>query len=103
VGLTASAGVAGWIEFHLLRRKMNKKLGATGVSIAMMGKLWAAAGLAASAACVVEYFMPHHGPILTAVFVLATYGVAYFALTYLLRIKMCMELIGKFTKRMGVG
>lgn len=103
VGLTASAGVAGWIEFHLLRRKMNKKLGATGVSIAMMGKLWAAAGVAASAACVVEYFMPHHGPILTAVFVLATYGVAYFALTYLLRIKMCMELIGKFTKRMGVG
>lgn len=25
-GLTASAGVAGWIEFHLLRRKMNQKL-----------------------------------------------------------------------------
>jgi putative peptidoglycan lipid II flippase len=103
VGLTASAGVAGWIEFHLLRRKMNKRLGPTGVSAAMMVKLWGAASLAALSACVVEYYLPKHGPIFRALFVLSTYGVAYFAVTYLLRIKLCMDLVSKLIKRMGVG
>ena len=103
VGLTASAGVAGWIEFHLLRRKLNKKLGPTGVAIAMMGKLWAAAGLAALAACVVEYFLPGYGPIITAVVVLSIYGVAYFGTTYLLRIKVCVDVVGKILRRVGIG
>jgi putative peptidoglycan lipid II flippase len=102
VGLTASAGVAGWIEFHLLRRKLNKKLGPTGVSIAMMGKLWVAAGLAALAACVVEHFVPGYGPIITAMMVLSVYGVAYFAITYLLRIKVCVDVLGKILRRAGL-
>jgi len=103
VGLTASAGVAGWIEFHLLRRKLNKRIGATGVPAAMMVKLWGAAGLAALAACAVEHFMPGYGPIVTAMFVLSTYGVAYFAVTYLLRIKICMDVLGKLLRRVGIG
>jgi putative peptidoglycan lipid II flippase len=103
VGLTASAGVAGWIEFHLLRRKMNKRLGPTGVSAAMMMKLWGAASVAALLACIVEYYLPNRGPIFRALFVLSTYGVAYFAATYLLRIKVCVELIGKITRRIGIG
>ena len=102
VGLTASAGLAGWIEFHLLRRKMNRKLGPTGVSVSMMAKLWSAASLAALAAYVVEHYLSDHGPIITAMFVLSTYGVAYFAVTFLLRIKVCVEVVGKVTRRMGI-
>jgi hypothetical protein len=37
-----------------------------------------------------------------ALFVLSTYGVAYFAVTYLLRITLCVELIGKFMRRAGI-
>ncbi|HUA80857.1 MAG TPA: murein biosynthesis integral membrane protein MurJ [Dyella sp.] len=103
VGLTASAGVAGWIEFHLLRRKMNKKLGATGVTASMMIKLWSAAVLAALAACAVEHYTPEHRPIVTALFVLSTYGVAYFAVTFLLRVAVCREVLGKVTRRIGLG
>lgn len=103
VGLTASAGVAGWIEFHLLRTTMNRKLGPTGVSAAMMVKLWGAASLAAFLAYVVERYMPSRGPIITALFVLSTYGVAYFGLTYLLRIRVCVELLGKIMRRAGIG
>ena len=45
-GLTASAGVAGWVEFALLRRGMHRTLGA-GVSISgFVAKLWLAAALA---------------------------------------------------------
>ncbi len=103
VGLTASAGVAGWIEFHMLRSKLNRLLGPTGVSIRMMFKLWSAACLAAVAACAVEYLVPSHGPILTAVYVLGIYGVVYFAATWLLRIRECVELLGKLSRRLGVG
>jgi putative peptidoglycan lipid II flippase len=103
VGLTASAGVAGWIEFHLLRSKLNKRLGPTGVSIVMMAKLWAAAAVAALVACVVEHFLPGYGPIITAMVVLSIYGVVYFGVTYLLRIKVCVDVLGKILRRVGIG
>jgi len=95
VGLTASAGVAGWIEFHLLRRKMNQRLGRTGVAISMMIKLWVAAVAAALVACVVERFMPSWGPVPTAAFVLSTYGIAYFAMTFWLQVRTCRETVHK--------
>lgn len=102
VGLTASAGVAGWIEFHLLRAKMNRQLGPTGVSIALMVKLWSAAAVAAFVACVVEHFLPAHGPIVAAVCVLSTYGIAYFAATYLLRVALGRDVIAKLIRRVGI-
>ena len=101
VGLTASAGVAGWIEFHLLRRGMNKKLGATGVTLPLMAKLWTAAGVAACAAGALELYLPAAGPIVAAVFVLATYGVIYFAVTFMLRIRTCRDVVGKLLRRAG--
>lgn len=100
VGLTASAGVAGWIEFHLLRRRMNRKLGHTGVSVSIMSRLWLAACLAALAACAVEYVVPAHGPIVTAIYVIGVYGIVYFAATFLMRIPECEALLGKFWRRL---
>jgi putative peptidoglycan lipid II flippase len=100
VGLTASAGVAGWIEFHLLRRKLNRRLGHTGVALSLMAKLWTSAGAAAVAAGGVEYALRGQGPIILAAFVLSAYGIAYFALTYALRIRLCVELVDKFARRL---
>ena len=68
-----------------------------------MVKLWGAASFAALLACVVEYYLPSRGPIVKALFVLSTYGAGYFAVTYLLRIKVCMEVIGKIMRRFGIG
>ena len=31
------------------------------------------------------------------------YGVAYFAVTFVLRIKVCVEVIGKVTRKIGIG
>ena len=45
-GLTASAGVAGWIEFALLRRGLSRKLGPMPSAGAFIAKLWAAAAVA---------------------------------------------------------
>ena len=49
-GLTASAGVAGWVEFTLLRRTLNARIGATGVPASLIAKLWGAAAVGAAAA-----------------------------------------------------
>lgn len=100
-GLTASAGIAGWVEFHLLRRKMNRTLGRTGVSVSTMAKLWSAACLAALVACAIEYLVPGYGPIITAIYVLGIYGITYFALTYLMHIPECEALFAKVLRRLG--
>src|SRR5207253_6321414 len=48
-GLTASAGVAGWIEFALLRRSLNQRIGRTGLPLSFVVKLWTAAAVGACA------------------------------------------------------
>jgi putative peptidoglycan lipid II flippase len=49
VGLTLSAGMAGWIEFLLLRRALQARIGSTALPNHYPSKIWAAA-LAASGA-----------------------------------------------------
>src|SRR3989449_6477895 len=48
-GLTASAGVAGWVEFALLRRGLSRRLGAQPPMAWFVAKLWMAAAAAAIA------------------------------------------------------
>jgi putative peptidoglycan lipid II flippase len=54
VGLTASAGLAGWIEFLLLQNGLNKRIGKTPVPLPHLLKVWAAALFSAGLALVVE-------------------------------------------------
>src|SRR6185436_16442973 len=42
-GLTASAGLAGWVEMLLLRRTLNRRIGRTGLPADYVAKLWTAA------------------------------------------------------------
>ena len=71
-GLTASAGLAGWVEFALLRRGLNRRIGRTGLDPRLAGRLWAAAAAAAAAGGGVALGLPiHEHPILLAVVVLA--------------------------------
>jgi putative peptidoglycan lipid II flippase len=83
-GLTISAGVASWVEFVLLRRTLNGRIGRTGVPTLHLARLWLAALAAAAVAWAIRHFGGHHSPIPLAVFVLVPYGVVYFAATHLL-------------------
>ena len=89
-GLTASAGAAGWVEFTLLRRTLNARIGATGVAAPLIAKLWASAAVGAAAAWGIKLAAgsPDH-PVTTAMVVLVPYGVIYFGVTYLLRVEEC--------------
>lgn len=79
-GLTASAGIAGWVEFALLRRGMHRKLGA-GVSISgFVAKLWSVAALAVAVGSAgrLTPFASH--PIYGAIATLAPFGAVYLML-----------------------
>jgi len=78
-GLTISAGISSWVEFALLRRTLNRRIGQTGVPLGSLVRLWGAAFVAAAAGWAIRHFLGHHSPILVAVAVLVPYGIIYFA------------------------
>jgi len=94
-GLTISAGIASWIEFTLLRRTLNVRIGATGVAKIYLAKLWGAALTAAAAGWLVHHFLTGNArPWLAAVFVLAPYGLIYLGATLAMGISEA-EALGK--------
>jgi putative peptidoglycan lipid II flippase len=80
-GLTASAGISGWVEFALLRRTLNGRIGRTGLPFSYTAKLWAGAAVAAVVAFILKMVLPSMHPIPVAILVLGLYGVLYFVLT----------------------
>jgi putative peptidoglycan lipid II flippase len=80
-GLTVSAGLAGWVEFSLLRKALNQRIGNTGVSGTLMARLWGGAGAAAIAGAVVKLALQSQHPLVVALFSLGIYGIAYFTVT----------------------
>ena len=85
-GLTASAGVSGWLEYVLLRRTLNQRLGHTGLPPSVTARLWAAAAVGAAAAWMVKTVSPTEGPIVLAAIVLVPYGLVYLGMTLMLNI-----------------
>ena len=79
-GLTASAGIAGWIEYLLLRHSLNSRIGSTGVAAIYLVKLWTAAAIAAVIGFGLKLILPPIHAIPFAILVLGTYGVLYFAI-----------------------
>jgi putative peptidoglycan lipid II flippase len=77
-GLTISAGISSWVEFALLRRTLNRRIGHTGIPTNSLVKLWAGALVAASCGWTIHHFLGHHSPVLVAVAVLGPFGIIYF-------------------------
>jgi putative peptidoglycan lipid II flippase len=80
-GLTASAGISGWIEFLLLRRALAKRIGEAPVGAALLARLWASAIIAAAAAWAIKIYLPIHNPKLAAVEILIPFAAIYILLT----------------------
>ncbi|MFL6254927.1 MAG: murein biosynthesis integral membrane protein MurJ [Pyrinomonadaceae bacterium] len=101
VGLTASAGLAGWVEFALLRRGLNRRIGRTGLPLTYVSKLWVAAGASAAVAWGLRLLLGPMHPIILAVLVLTPYGLLYFALTSLWGLPEARAIVERFTKVLG--
>jgi putative peptidoglycan lipid II flippase len=80
-GLTASAGVAGWIEFWLLRRGIGRRIGEVHLPRGLLPRLWGAAALATLVALGGEWAVERAGPLAhpvpRAVVVLGLFGATY--------------------------
>lgn len=85
-GLTASAGIAGWVEFALLRRALRRKIGPTPLAPEFTATLWAVAFVAAAAGFGLKLLIGTAHPLVLASIVLPVYGAIYFAGTALLGI-----------------
>ncbi len=97
-GLTASAGIAGWVEFILLRRTLNRRIGVTGLQLSFTSRLWICAAAAAAAGWLVKAAIGLANPIPAGAAILAAYGVTYFAAAWLLRIEQCREIFRRFIR-----
>ena len=97
-GLTASAGVAGWVEFTLLRRALNRRIGQTGLPVRLVASLWASAAIAAAVAWGIKLALGPHDPRLVGAAVLGPYGIVYFSMTYLLRVEECARALARFAR-----
>jgi putative peptidoglycan lipid II flippase len=83
-GLTLSAGLAGWVEFSLLRRALQARIGAVPSTVSRVARLWAGAVIAAVAAYGVKRVLPFHRPELVGLCVLSIFGLGYLVCTWML-------------------
>ena len=102
-GLTASAGIAGWIEFALLRWTLNKRIGQTGLPVSYVVKLWLAAAAGAGVGWAIKLAIGGHHPVIIAALVLVPYGLIYFAVTAALRVPELNTILGRVLKFAGRG
>jgi putative peptidoglycan lipid II flippase len=83
-GLTLSAGLAGWVEFALLRRALQARIGAVVASVSRVARLWVGALIASACAYGVKLVLPFHRPELVGLCVLSIFGLGYLGCTRLL-------------------
>jgi putative peptidoglycan lipid II flippase len=98
-GLTLSAGIAGWIEFGLLRRSLTGRIGRPAFAMVLVGKLWLAALIAAAFGLVLWRASASLHPVLTGVIVLVPYCLAYLLLTRWMGISTAAEALRALRRR----
>ena len=98
-GLTASAGLAAWVEFTLLRRALNRRIGRTGLPAPLVMKLWGAAVAAAAAGWAVKLTIGHHHPIVNATAILGAFGVVYLGATLVLGVNEAQGTLRRLIRR----
>jgi putative peptidoglycan lipid II flippase len=98
-GLTLSAGIAGWLEFLLLRHALHKEIGAVPGGRARILRLWAVAIVAALACLGIKIVLPLQNAILVGICVLVPYGALYLGITQLMGIASLGALGRLFNRR----
>jgi putative peptidoglycan lipid II flippase len=92
-GLTLSAGLAGWVEFALLRRALQARIGHVVASVSRVARLWAGAVLSAAFGYGIKRMLPFHAPhaawitVVIGLFVLSIFGISYLVSTRLLGVE----------------
>lgn len=94
-GLTASAGIAGWVEFLLLRWKLHQRIGAVAPVTNLLARLWFAAALSGAGAWAIKMAVGVARPRVAGIAILLPYGILYFAITSLLRVPEARTILSR--------
>lgn len=101
-GLGAAIGISGWVEFILLRRRLDQHLGNVPRHAGYLSKLWLVALGAAGLAWGARWLGAGvENPIVTAVLVLGVYGLAYAGATMALGVPEAKSFWRQLNTRIG--
>ena len=98
-GLTASAGIAGWVEFWLLRRSITQRIGATGMSRQRLVMLWGAGILAGVLGLAVSRLWSYGQTFVGSALTVVTFSLAYGLATLALGVPEARAILARVTRR----
>jgi len=98
-GLTFSAGIAGWVEFVLLRSAMHRRIGVVPSSMTRIAKLWLIAVASGVVAYLIKRVLPFGGPLLVGPAVLVPFGALYLGMSQLMGVASAGALTRIFKRR----
>jgi putative peptidoglycan lipid II flippase len=97
-GLTASAGIAGWVEFYLLRRAITQRIGPTSLPATFTLRIWGAAIVAAVIAWGAKLTLYGAHTVIIGLLILAAYGMSYLLIATLLKIPEAVALTARLRR-----
>jgi putative peptidoglycan lipid II flippase len=98
-GLTASAGIAGWVEFYLLRRAITARIGRTALPPTILVRLWGAglAGAGVGYGVLLLFGTAHH--MIRGLASLSAFALVYGLLTVALGVPEAKGLAARVLRR----
>ena len=98
-GLTISAGFAGWVEFALLRRSLQSRIGSLTIPTSLSWKTWIAALAAAGVATGLRWFVPAEPLVLRGILLVGVYGGLYLSLAHVMGLFEVRALFARALRR----
>ena len=99
VGLALGGGLAGWLEWWLLRRTLRARIGKVGAGTEPLGRMFIAAVAAAAVARGLEWLLPEISPLVEGLLVLPVFGVLYFVIAARLGLDQANAVFGRVLRR----
>lgn len=99
LGLSLAAGIGAWVEWALLRRKLDKRIGAVNMGWGILLRLYAAALLAAALGRGIAALLPVKEVIIRAALVMGPFGVAYFFLAAAFGVPQAQSVVKRVLRR----
>lgn len=98
-GITIGAGLAGWLEFGLLRRALALRIGAVDIDVRAQVVLWGAAAVAAGVAWGARLVNAEAPMLIQIGLVLALYGMTYWLITWQAGVPEAVDLRNRIFRR----
>jgi putative peptidoglycan lipid II flippase len=91
-GITLASGLAGWVEFTLLRRALTRRIGVAALSWRGLGMLWAGAATAAAVSFAARWLPLPVPAIVRSALLIALFTVVYLMVTWWLGVPEARQL-----------